>query len=245
MDHTYSIEGMHCQSCVGKIENALKTIPEIKEVHVSLSPPKAEVKMGNHVDTSVLNTALHKVGDYSLSEKTALHDPVHTLAAEDNEESVFSVYYPLILISIYLLGGVFVRAIISKDFEPMPLMNNFMGGFFIIFSFFKMLNLKGFAEAYSTYDVIAKKYYNYGFVYPFIELILGILYLTASAPYLTNIVTIVVMGISSIGVIQALLKRSNIQCACLGTIFKLPMTKITLFEDLLMVGMAAMMLYVY
>ena len=46
------------------------------------------------------------------------------------------------------------------------------------------------------------------------------------------------MGVSSIGVVQSLLKKRAIQCACLGTIFNLPMTKITLFEDLLMVAMA-------
>jgi hypothetical protein len=50
------------------------------------------------------------------------------------------------------------------------------------------------------------------------------------------------MGISSIGVLATLTKKKSIQCACLGTFFDLPMSKLTLFEDLLMVIMAGIML---
>jgi len=51
-----------------------------------------------------------------------------------------------------------------------------------------------------------------------------------------------VMGVSTVGVVQSLLARRKIRCACLGTVFNLPMSSVTLTEDLLMVGMAAAML---
>ena len=41
-------------------------------------------------------------------------------------------------------------------FDVMRAMGHFMGGFFLVFSFFKLLNLSGFADAYRTYDVLAK-----------------------------------------------------------------------------------------
>jgi hypothetical protein len=50
------------------------------------------------------------------------------------------------------------------------------------------------------------------------------------------------MGFSSIGVIISLLKKQKFQCACLGTILKVPLSNITLIEDLTMVVMAAMTL---
>ena len=239
MEHTFNIKGMHCQNCVLKIEAALKALSEIDQVNVSLDPPKAIVKMRSHIDTKVLNEAIKKVGDYSLSESIGNAMPTVSVKSD----SAFITYYPLILISAYLIGGVIVRAITSNNFDAAILADNFMGGFFIIFSFFKMLNLRGFAQAYSTYDIVAKKHYNYGFIYPFVELSLGILYLTGSFPLYTNLATVIVMTISSIGVVQSLLRKSKIQCACLGTIFNLPMTKITLFEDTLMAGMALVMLY--
>ena len=113
-----------------------------------------------------------------------------------------------------------------------------MGSFFISFSFFKLLDLKGFAESYSTYDLIAKRISGYAFVYPFIELGLGIAYLIEWELLFTNIFTLIVMAVSSFGVIQSVLNKRKIRCACLGAVFNLPMTTITIIEDLLMVGMA-------
>jgi len=117
-----------------------------------------------------------------------------------------------------------------------------MGGFFLTFSFFKLLNLQGFVDAYQTYDVIARPVRAYGYVYPFIELGLGVAYLVRLAPVVTNLVTLVVMLVGVVGVTQALLQKRRIQCACLGTVFNLPMTKVTFVEDALMAGMALVML---
>ena len=121
-------------------------------------------------------------------------------------------------------------------------MNYFMAGFFIVFSFFKLLDLKGFADSYSMYDIVAKKIKLYGLIYPFIELALGIAYLIAFNPIVTNTATIIVMGVSSIGVIQSVLKKQKIQCACLGAVFNLPMSTVTIIEDLLMIAMATISL---
>ena len=77
-----------------------------------------------------------------------------------------------------------------------------MAGFFLVFSFFKLLNLRGFADSYSTYDIIAKKWTGWGYIYAFIELTLGVAFLTGFNPLLTNAVTFVVMSISIVGVLR-------------------------------------------
>ncbi|HQR44012.1 MAG TPA: copper chaperone, partial [Gemmatales bacterium] len=104
-------------------------------------------------------------------------------------------------------------------------------------------NLQKFADAYRTYDVVARRSRLYGLAYPFIELGLGIAYILHWQPVIVNVITLVVMGVSTIGVVQSLLARKTIQCACLGTVFNLPMSSITLVEDLLMVSMSALMLF--
>jgi hypothetical protein len=113
-----------------------------------------------------------------------------------------------------------------------------MGGFFLVFSSFKLLNLKGFVESYVAYDILAKRYRVYARLYPFIELALGIGYLSNVASRTVNSLTFVLMAFSSLGVYQALREKKKLQCACLGTFFKLPMTYVTLFEDGLMAAMA-------
>ncbi len=121
-------------------------------------------------------------------------------------------------------------------------MYDFMGSFFVIFSLFKIINLNGFVKAYSMYDVIAKHSIWYAYAYPFIELSLGIGYLLRFKLQLLNSITLIIMIISSIGVAIELAKGKTIVCACLGAVFKIPMTYVTLAEDITMGIMALLML---
>ena len=123
-------------------------------------------------------------------------------------------------------------------------MQYFMAGFFLVFSFFKMLNLKGFADSYKMYDVVAKAIPVWAYVYAFIELGLGIAYTINLSPIVTNIITLVVMSISVVGVLQSVLKKQKIQCACLGAVFNLPMSTVTIIEDALMIAMSLVMLFI-
>lgn len=128
-------------------------------------------------------------------------------------------------------------------FNFMNAMRIFMAFFFLVFGFFKVINLKAFAKAYAEYDIVAKKFFWYGYLYPFLELGLGFAYLLNWAPLNIKIFTLVLMLISAWGVFTELRKGHQIVCACLGVVFKIPMTYVTLGEDLLMASMAALMLF--
>lgn len=164
--------------------------------------------------------------------------PLEKSTSSPKSQSVIKTYFPLFLILVYLAGGTILFEWNSPTFNSMRMMRHFMGGFFLFFSFFKFLDLGGFAEAYKGYDVIASKFPVYGWIYPFVELTLGIFYVSGFSLWTTDLITLIVMLISCVGVARSLFRNSRIQCACLGTIFKLPMTSITLFEDLLMATMA-------
>jgi len=121
-------------------------------------------------------------------------------------------------------------------------MQHFMAGFFLTFSFFKLLNLKGFAESYAGYDIIARKWKTWSYLYAFTELGLGLAFLSGFNPLLTNIVTFAVMSISIAGVMQSVFNKRKIQCACLGAVFNLPMSTVTIIEDALMIAMSGTMI---
>jgi hypothetical protein len=152
-------------------------------------------------------------------------------------------YYPLLLILLFLLGGTALLEVgAGGEFEGMRAMRHFMAGFFLVFGFFKLLNVPAFADAYRGYDVVAKAWPGWGYVYPFVEVALGAAYLANVLPVAVNVVTLVVMGVSTVGVVQSVLNKRKIRCACLGTVFNLPMSVITIVEDVTMVLMAAGML---
>jgi hypothetical protein len=118
----------------------------------------------------------------------------------------------------------------------------FMGVFFIVFASFKFVGYRMFAEMFAGYDVVAKQFKAYAYAYPFIELALGLLYIANLYPIARDWVTLVVMAIGSIGVIQEIQKRSGVHCACLGNVIKLPLSTVSLVEDIGMGLMAAVML---
>ncbi|HRN77761.1 MAG TPA: hypothetical protein PLU71_00835 [Candidatus Dependentiae bacterium] len=148
------------------------------------------------------------------------------------------------LISIF---GFIVLFTVSKQWwygwHMYTAMSDFMGAFFVIFGLFKIVNLHGFVEAYRMYDIVAQRSKVYAYIYPFIELMLGIAYLTRFQLFSTNVITFILMFVSSIGVGLELAKGKKIVCACLGAVFKIPMTYVTLAEDVVMGIMALIMLY--
>ena len=121
-------------------------------------------------------------------------------------------------------------------------MLDFMGLFYIVFSFFKMLDLKGFPDSFRMYDPLAKRLSVYAKIYPFIETALGLMFLMHFQIEVALILTIVILGITTVGVTRILLDKKTIQCACLGTALKLPMTKATFIENSIMILMAILML---
>lgn len=241
MTHTYEIAGMHCASCVQRITEALQRVEGVLKAHVTLSPPRAVVQMQRHIPFSELNDTLNQVGAYRLTEQGS---SVESLASTATTEADDTSFFPLILILAYLTGTVALVAWTTRDFTLHSLMTWFMGGFFLIFSFFKLLDLNGFVGAYRSYDIVAKASPTWAYSYPFVELALGVGYIANWNPAILNSVTLVVMLIGSIGVLRALFRRIAIRCACLGTVLKLPMTKVTLVEDLGMAVMAAIMLVI-
>ncbi len=250
MTHTYKVTGMTCGKCLQTVKITLGEISGIEKADVTLEPPQAVINMKHHIPVVVMNKALAESGKYSLVESDDLHNEMGVANTDPTAETAvktatfFKTYKPILLVFAYLLGVALLSGFTMESFNVMISMNVFMGGFFLVFSFFKLLDLKGFAYSYMSYDIIAKKWAAWGFIYPFIELTLGFAYLFHFNSTITNIVTVVVMGVSSVGVIQSLLAKKKFQCACLGTVFNLPMSNITLIEDLLMVAMAAIMLLI-
>ena len=235
MTHTYKLTGMTCSSCEAKVKAALLTIENVTNVSVSKDLENATITMDKHIALS----DLQKVLDNKYQIAAINHNEV-----AEQTKSWFETYKPILLIFFYITVVTIVVQTQNNQFDFMQAMRHFMSGFFLVFSFFKLLNLKGFAESYMMYDVLAKQIPDWAYLYVFIELGLGIAFLINFNPILTNSITVIVMSISIIGVLQSVLNKKKIQCACLGAVFNLPMSTVTIIEDALMIAMSGIMLFV-
>ena len=122
-------------------------------------------------------------------------------------------------------------------------MHYFMGFFLCCFSMLKIFNLASFADGFQMYDVLAKQTRVYAYLYPFIELGLGLGFLSFIVPKIIYGITIITMTLGAIGVLSALKKGLDINCPCMGSILKVPLSTVTLTEDISMIVMSIVMLF--
>ncbi len=237
---TLQLSGLHCNACVKRVTTALT--PLAQTVEVGLSPMQATVT-GPRVSTEQLISAVIGSGSYTAevirpTKSLAVSEPI-----DSSSKGWFATYKPLLILTAFLVivPWAMLDAMGHGGFDAW--MQYFMAGFFLTFCFFKLLDVTAFANAYAGYDLIASRFKSWGYAYPFVELGLGMAYLVGFNPTLTNWVTIIVMGVSLIGVVRAVINKTKIRCACLGTVFNLPMSTVTIVEDSLMILMAAFMLF--
>lgn len=150
----------------------------------------------------------------------------------------FKAYFPLFVIIMVLacmsfaLGGTLHASMLY-----------FMGLFFCIFAMFKFFDLKNYALAFGKYDLLTKNYPFYGYIYPFIEFGLGLAYLAQWQNWLIYTLTFLLMSVSVIGVIQSIKEGQKINYACLGNLLNVPLSVITILENVIMGLMSIYMLW--
>lgn len=237
MEQIFSIQGMTCNGCRTHVEQQLNKLPGVKQAIVSLEDHTAKIASSYRLTSEQLAAALPE--KYTVKDKTIT--PTVTAAPVINKEtSEWRQLFPLFLIFGYLTAGSILMNI--NPWSGGDFMLDFMGLFYIVFGFFKFLDLKGFPPSFAMYDPIAKRVSLYGWIYPFLETALGLMFLLRWQIPVALIITIIILGITTIGVVRTLLDKRQIQCACLGTALKLPMTKATLIENSVMLVMAVWML---
>tara|TARA_B100000965_G_scaffold54246_1_gene40767 strand:- start:1058 stop:1774 length:717 start_codon:yes stop_codon:yes gene_type:complete len=225
---TIKISGMTCSGCVQTVTQALESVKNVIKANVSLENETATIEIKNNIRIEELQK--------SLPEKYKIKEEIKVQSLRNSKTVTYlTELYPLFLILFYITIS---SVIMSWNKTLDDFMMDFMGLFFIVFSFFKFLDYKNFPRSFSMYDPIAKNIPLYGWIYPFIETFLGIMFLFRIQIFLSLVSTIIFLGVTTIGVVKVLTNKEEIQCACLGTAIKLPMTIATLIENGIMIIMA-------
>jgi len=232
MKSIFKISGMTCNGCKLSVEDKLSSLDGVDKAYVDLTKGEAIVHSKSPISFSLISD--------SLPPKYKVTRTANSQNNETIKVSKIKQLKPLFIILAYI--SITSLLLNSKNWDSTNAMLDFMGLFYIIFSFFKILDIKGFSISFRMYDPLAKKVPLYGIIYPFIEILLGIMFLTRIEVELAIILTIIVLGITTIGVTQTLLSKKSISCACLGTTLKLPMTEATFIENALMIIMAFILL---
>jgi len=245
VQHFY-IRGMHCDGCQRKLQRSIMGMGGISSVRIDIESGKAIMQSAEPISREQLAGAIKSAGEkYSLAE-TPL--PSSIVFAKKMKK-----FAPLIIAfsSVCLITAI---PQLIYGFNLHDAMHIFMGAFFLIFGGLKVFNWASFAESYRMYDPLAKRSAFYAHIYPAIEIYLGVSYASRflEVPFkailfpevVANIVTIVILGIATSGILQKLSKREEVRCACVGG-FNIPITWFTVFENILMIAMAIAMQLLY
>lgn len=230
MRATYAVSGMNCDGCVRSVTEALSKVPGVSRVEVTLKPPRVQFESDAPIIAEVLNAALQSAGSFRV------HQSSFTLFFY--AQRIVKKFRPLILMFSLVLAWTIVSQVIF-GFHLEHAMHQFMGAFFLLFGGLKVINWKRFVPAYRAYDDVAKRSALYAWAYPGIEIGLAAFFLTGTWLVFANVITFILMTQKAVSVHRKLALGGEVQCACLGGFFNIPVTRVTFFEDVLMAAMAA------
>ncbi len=122
-------------------------------------------------------------------------------------------------------------------------MVGFMGISLSMLASLKLMDLDSFSTSFQQYDLVTKRFKPYGKIYPFLELAIGLGFLSGIAPLLTGIASTTI-GISGfVSVVKAVyINKMALNCACIDGNSKAPLGMISMTENLMMAIMGIMLI---
>lgn len=235
LKHVFKITGMTCQGCADTIEKGFRDNPKISSAKVSLEHNELTIESSQQFNSEQIDNILGNLGNYSVTKNNPTAFPLIISYLKSKKPILLALLVVIISsLSIQMAENTFV---LNNWFV------SYMGMFFILFSFLKLLNIKGFSMTFSRYDLLAKNIPGFALSYPFLEFLLGIAFLTQTALLASNIIALIFMTSQSIGVMYVLKNKQPMKCACMGSSINLEISYITLLENVIMILMAAYMTY--
>jgi glutaredoxin len=111
-----------------------------------------------------------------------------------------------------------------------------------ILALLKLQNVESFATMFLNYDLLARRFVPYSYVYPFAEGFAGVLMAAGALTWLSAPVALFIGAVGAVSVFKAVyVDRRELKCACVGGSSNVPLGFVSLTENLMMIAMAIWM----
>jgi len=112
-----------------------------------------------------------------------------------------------------------------------------------VLAMLKLQDVERFSTMFLNYDLLARRWVPYSYLYPYAEGLTGILMVAGVAHWLSIPLGLTIGGIGAVSVFKAVyVDKRQIKCACVGGSSNVPLGFVSLTENLMMVAMAVWML---
>jgi len=120
----------------------------------------------------------------------------------------------------------------------------FIGFSMVVLSLLKLQNVESFATMFLNYDLLARRWVPYSYVYPFAEGLAGVLMVAGALTWLSVPMALFIGTVGAVSVFKAVyVDRRELKCACVGGSSNVPLGFVSLTENLMMIGMAVWMAF--
>jgi len=118
----------------------------------------------------------------------------------------------------------------------------FIGMSMIVLSLLKLQNVETFATMFLNYDLLAKRWVPYSYIYPFAEGLAGVLMVAGALAWLSVPIALLIGTVGAVSVFKTVyVDKRELKCACVGGSSNVPLGFVSLTENLMMIGMAIWM----
>ena len=152
-------------------------------------------------------------------------------------------YWPVItLFAMTALMALAASFAISGEVFTLRAAEWFVAFSMVVLALLKLQNVESFATMFLNYDLLAKRWVPYGYIYPFAEGLAGVLMIAGALTWLSVPVALFIGTIGAVSVFKAVyVDRRELKCACVGGSSNVPLGFLSLTENLMMIGMAIWM----
>jgi len=235
MNEVYKVSGMTCDGCANSIKEALELNNLISSVNISLENENINISSDKSFTVNELNSLIENLGNYKIYEENIFSKIIEYFSSKKTL---------LLALSLVLISSLSLH-IGEDNFELNEWMVSYMGIFFLLFSFLKLIDVKGFSGSFKKYDLISKIIPSFAITYPFIELFLALTFLSGYFLITSYIMTLLFMTSQFFGVFISLQKKEVIKCACMGSSINIDISTLTLIENLVMILMSSYMIIIF
>ena len=235
MNEVYKVSGMTCDGCANSIKEALELNNLISSVNISLENENINISSDKSFTVNELNSLIENLGNYKIYEENIFSKIIEYFSSKKTL---------LLALSLVLISSLSLH-IGEDNFELNEWMVSYMGIFFLVFSFLKLIDVKGFSESFKKYDLISKIIPGFAITYPFLELFLALTFLSSYFLIASYIMTLLFMTSQFFGVFISLQKKEVIKCACMGSSINIDISTLTLIENLVMILMSSYMIIIF
>jgi glutaredoxin len=111
-----------------------------------------------------------------------------------------------------------------------------------VLALLKLQNVESFATMFLNYDLLAKRWVPYSYIYPFAEGLAGILMIAGVLTWLSVPIALFIGSVGAVSVFKAVyIDKRELKCACVGGSSNVPLGFVSLTENLMMIAMAVWM----